>query len=135
MTDFCQTEASVRSYLQECHGDALYKSQICAVYDRIKKSNISLFQYKLINESSLSTEKVVSNLTLNKRDSNFLAIGKEVGTFMLKVINDCYGNFSDYTVPIFTQYFLVRLAYGFNTTLGRYYETISTMLNKHEKQV
>ena len=54
---------------------------------------------------------------------------------MLKAINECYGKFSEYTVPIFTQDFLARLANYFKTTLGRQYEAISIMLNKHENQV
>ena len=49
MTDFCRKEATVRRYLQEFHGDALYTFQICAVYDRIKTSNVSLVQSQLIN--------------------------------------------------------------------------------------
>ena len=54
---------------------------------------------------------------------------------MLKAINECYGKFSEYTVPIFTQDFLARLANYFKTTLGRKYEAIRIILNKHEKQV
>ena len=123
----------MRFYLQECHGEVFYTSQICAVYDRIKSYNISLVQLQLINKSSFSTGKVVSHLTFNKRDSNFLAFCKEVDTVMLKAINDCYGNFSDYTVPIFTYYFLARLANSFRTTLGKQYEAIVIILNKHEK--
>ena len=59
----------------------------------------------------------------------------EFDTVMLKAINDCYGNFSDYTVPIFTQDCLARLDNYFKTTLGRQYEAISIMLNQHKKQV
>ena len=84
MTNFCQTEANVIRYLKECHGDALYKFQICAVYDRINTYNISLVQSQLINKSALSTVKVVSHLTLNKRYSNFLVFCKEVGTVITR---------------------------------------------------
>ena len=73
MTDFFRIEATVRRYLQECRGDTLYISQICAVYYRINTSNVSLVQSRLINESALSTGKVVAHLTLNKSHSNFLA--------------------------------------------------------------
>ena len=118
MTDFFQTEATVRRYLQEFHGDALYKSQICAVYDRINTYNISLVQSQLINKSSFSTGKVVSHLTFNKRDSNFLAFRKDVDTVMLKAINKFYVDFSDYTVPVLTQDCLARIANDFKTTVG-----------------
>ena len=74
----------MRRYLQEYHGDALYTSQICAVYGRIKASNVGLVQSQIINESALSTGKVVAHLTLNERDSNFLAFSKEVDTVILK---------------------------------------------------
>ena len=63
-----------------------------------------------------------------------MAFCKEVDTVILKAINNCYGNLSDYTVPIFTQDCLARLANDFKTTLGRKYEVISIMLNKNEKQ-
>ena len=122
-------------YLQECHGDALYTSQICAVYYRIKTYNISLVQSQLINESVLSTGKVVAHLTFNKGDRKVLAFRKEVDKVMLKMINDFYGNFSYHTVPIFTQGCLSRLANYFKNTLGIQYEESSIMLNKYEKQV
>ena len=125
----------MRRYLQECHGDVLYTYQICAVYDRTKTYNISLFQSHIINESALSTGKVVAHLTFNERDNSFLVFRKEVDTVMPKAINNCYGNFYDYTAPIFNQGFLTILANCFKTTLGRQYEAISIMLNKHEKQV
>ena len=74
----------MRRYPQELHGDALYTYQICAVYDRIKTSNVSLVQSQLINESTLSTGKVVSHLNFNKRDRNFFAFCKEFDTVMLR---------------------------------------------------
>ena len=88
----------MRHYIQECHEEALYTSKICAVYDCIKTSYVSLVQSQIINESSLSTGKVVAHLTLNKGDSKFLAFRKEVDTVMPKAINKCYGKFSYYTV-------------------------------------
>ena len=90
---------------------------------------------QLINESALSTENVVAHLTLNKRDSNFLAFRKDVDTVMLKAINKFYVDFSDYTVPVLTQDCLAIIANDFKTKLGRQYEAISIMLNKHENQV
>ena len=95
MTDFCRTEATVRRYLQECHGDALYTYQIFAVYNVINTYSVSLFQSQIINESLFSTGNVVSHSSLNKRDRKLLAFRKEVDTVMLKAINECCGNFSD----------------------------------------
>ena len=60
ITDVCRTEATVRRYPQELHGDALYTYQICAVYDRIKAPNVSLVQLHVINESAFSTGKEVA---------------------------------------------------------------------------
>ena len=113
----------------------VYIPNMCSIWSHQYISNISLVQSQIINESTLSTGKVVAHLTLNKGDRKILAFRKEVDKVMLKVINNVYGNFSYYTVPIFTQGCLSRLANYFKNTLGIQYEESNIMLNKYEKQV
>ena len=61
---------------------------------------MTLVQSKVVKSSALSIGKVADRILLSEKDKTFKVFWDNVDTVMLNVMNECYGRFSNYTVPI-----------------------------------
>jgi hypothetical protein len=123
----------VQRYLDETYGDSQYTLSVLHAYAQKASSSahsVNLLKYK---ESKISSKRIIAQYSLPACDEQgFKTFSRKFDDVTKAAVLDIYGKFSEFTTPILSLDKITELANVFQAQIPRYYEMISTLLNREQ---
>ena len=122
----------MQRYLDETYGDSQYTLSVLHAYAQKASSSahsVNLLKYK---ESKISSKRIIAQYSLPACDEGFKTFSRKFDDVTKAAVLDIYGKFSEFTTPILSLDKITELANVFQAQIPRYYEMISTLLNREQ---
>ena len=132
MTDISIVGPTVQRYLDETYGDSQYTLSVLHAYAQKTSSSahsVNLLKYK---GSKISSKRIIAQYSLPASDEGFKTFSRKFDDVTKAAVLDIYGKFSEFTTPILSLDKITELANVFQAQIPRYYEMISTLLNREQ---
>ena len=132
MKDISCVAPTVQRYLDETYGDSQYTLSVLHAYAQKASSSahsVNLLKYK---ESKISSKRIIAQYSLPASDEGFKTFSRKFDDVTKAAVLDIYGKFSEFTTPILSLDKITELANVFQAQIPRYYEMISTLLNREQ---
>jgi len=132
LKDISCVAPTVQRYLDETYGDSQYTLSVLHAYAQKASSSahsVNLLKYK---ESKISSKRIIAQYTLPASDEGFKTFSRKFDDVTKAAVLDIYGKFSEFTTPILSLDKITELANVFQAQIPRYYEMISTLLNREQ---
>ena len=132
MKDISCVAPTVQRYLDETYGDSQYTLSVLHAYAQKASSSahsVNLLKYK---ESKISSKRIIAQYSLPASDEGFKTFSKKFDDVTKSAVLGIYGKFSEFTTPILSLDKITELANVFQAQIPRYYEMISTLLNREQ---
>jgi hypothetical protein len=132
LKDISCVAPTVQRYLDETYGDSQYTLSVLHAYAQKASSSahsVNLLKYK---ESKISSKRIIAQYSLPASDEGFKTFSRKFDDVTKAAVLDIYGKFSEFTTPILSLDKITELANVFQAQIPRYYEMISTLLNREQ---
>jgi hypothetical protein len=130
LSDVSTLSPTFTHYLKEVYGDQAATILLLTKYDTIMKREDVKEQLNQLKKSSVSSNQLKDTFSLDDDDEPFIKFRDFVDQIAKDQIAKVYGQFAEFTTPIFTQNKLNEIINKFKIELPRYYEIIELILHK-----
>jgi hypothetical protein len=130
ISDCSRISPIISAYMEEAYGDRAGSLVLLQYHENLMQREDSIEQMKQYKDGQISSQRLIDNFSMDDDDVTFIAFREFLDKLAQDNIMNLYGDWSEFTTPLFTQKQLHEVTTQFKTTLPRYYELINILLNR-----